>query len=125
MYNHLYIRLDVDNIGDGIELALLKSDYIKAQELHDIIQENIKSILEKIQSKNSATVLMKGCDDILFSIEKNYYDLNFLENLRSEFKLNSGFSISIGVGCTLAKCMANLKIAKLSGKDRIVENHLS
>jgi len=125
MLNQVYIRLDVDNIGDSIELALLKSDYIKAQELHDIIQENINSILENIQSKNSVTVLMKGCDDILFSIEKNHYDLNFLEKLRSEFKSKSGFSISIGVGCSLVKCMANLKIAKLSGKDRIVENHLS
>ena len=37
MNNKLYVRLDVDNAGDSIELALLKSDYKVAQNVHDKI----------------------------------------------------------------------------------------
>ena len=118
----IYIRLDVDNAGDSIELALLKSDYEKAQNIHNKIQENINSILATIQEHNSNTVLMKGCDDILYSIEKNEYDFKFLEKIKDKFKLKSGFSLSIGVGFSIAECMLNLRIAKVSGKDKIVEN---
>lgn len=120
MTEKIYIRLDVDNAGDSIELALLKSDYEKAQNLHDKIQRNVNVLLKYIQKKDSVKVLMMGCDDILFSINRNNYDLKFLEKLKSEFKLKSGFSLSIGVGVSLAECIMNLKIAKLSGKDRIV-----
>tara|TARA_R110000764_G_scaffold195666_1_gene280850 strand:- start:547 stop:924 length:378 start_codon:yes stop_codon:yes gene_type:complete len=122
MAEKIYVRLDVDNAGDGIELALLKSDYENAQNLHDKIQINVNLALKYIQKKDSVTVLMKGCDDILFSIDRNNYDLKFLEKLSREFKLRSGISLSIGVGTSLVECIMNLKVAKLSGKDKIVEN---
>jgi hypothetical protein len=122
MDSNIYIRLDVDNVGDSIELALLKSDYGKAQSVHNKIQENINSILVTIQRHTSCVVLMKGCDDILYSIDKNEYNFKFLEKIKEEFRLKSGFSLSIGVGFTIAECMLNLRIAKVSGKDIIIEN---
>jgi len=122
MVSNIYIRLDVDNAGDSIELALLESDTEKAQNTHNKIQENISLIITTIQGKDSITVLMKGCDDILFTINKNDYDIKFLEKIKYEFKLKSGFSMSIGVGSSVAECMLNLRIAKVSGKDKIVEN---
>ena len=79
MTNKLYIRLDVDNAGDNIELALLKSNYNEAQNVHDNIQKNIIILLNKIKDINTTTILMKGCDDILFSIDKNNYELELLE----------------------------------------------
>ncbi len=121
MIKTVYIRLDVDNAGDNIELALLNANYIRGQNIHDIIQENINSTLKKIKTKKSTEILMRGSDDILFSIEKSKYELIFLENLKTEFKLNTGFSISIGVGKSIKECMLNLKIAKISGKNKIVE----
>ncbi|WP_109300595.1 mCpol domain-containing protein [Aquimarina sp. AU474] len=122
MGNNIFIRLDVDNAGDSIELALLKSDPKKAQRVHDSIQENINLIVEMIHEKHTRTVLMKGSDDILFSVNKNEFDINFLKKIKSEFKLRTGFSISIGIGSTITQCLLNLRIAKVSGKDKIVEN---
>ena len=49
MSKTVYIRLDVDNAGDSIELALLKDNYKKAQNIHNLIQENINFISEKIK----------------------------------------------------------------------------
>lgn len=122
MSKTVYIRLDVDNVGDSIELALLKSDYNEAQDIHNLIQKNINFIIEKIESRNFATVLMKGCDDILISTHLNDYDLSFWEELKIEFKLKSGFTLSIGVGYSITECMLNLRIAKVSGKDKIIDN---
>lgn len=124
MNNKFYVRLDVDNAGDSIELALLKSDFREAQNIHDKIQNSINSIFKKIQSINSAKILMKGCDDILFSIEKDSYDLKFLNKLKNDFKQESGFTLSFGVASNISECMLSLRKAKISGKDKIVEKKL-
>lgn len=121
MANKIFVRLDVDNAGDSIELALLESDPKVAQNIHDKIQENIHSILSTIQNNKAIKVLMTGCDDILFIINQNDYDIQYLEKIKNEFKLKSGFSLSIGVGESITECMLNLQIAKVSGKDKIVD----
>ncbi len=123
MSKTVYIRLDVDNAGDSIELALLKADYIRAQIIHNQIQKNIDFVLEKIKFSNTAIILMKGCDDILIST--NEYNSTFWEELKSQFKLKSGFTLSIGVGYSIPECMLNLRIAKVSGKDKIVDKNNS
>jgi hypothetical protein len=125
MNKTVYIRLDVDNAGDSIELALLKADYNEAQNIHNLIQKNINFILEKIENRNTTTILMKGCDDILISTNENDYNLTFWKELKSEFKLKSGFTLSIGIGYSITECMLNLRIAKVSGKDKIVDNNNS
>ncbi|WP_339880795.1 mCpol domain-containing protein [uncultured Algoriphagus sp.] len=120
MCEKIYIRLDVDNAGDRIELALLNSDYKEAQYLHNLIQYNINLIFEELELDNSIAVLMKGCDDILFSMDISYFDEGFLKKLNEQFKEKSGLSLSIGFGFTINECMLNLRIAKVSGKNKIV-----
>ena len=123
MNNTIYTRLDVDNAGDSIELALLKSNHKKAQKTHNLIQENINYILNKIKSINTFTILMKGCDDILISTKEENHNLIFWEELRDEFKIKTGFTLSIGIGYSINESMINLRIAKVSGKDKIVKNN--
>ena len=125
MNKTVYTRLDVDNAGDSIELALLKSNYKKAQKIHDLIQETINYILYKIENIDTNTILMKGCDDILVSTSEEDYNLIFWEEIRNEFKIKSGFSLSIGIGYTVNECMNNLRIAKVSGKDKVVKNNVT
>jgi hypothetical protein len=125
MSKTVYIRLDVDNAGDSIELALLKDDYKQAQKTHNLIQENINFISEKIKNRNTTTILMKGCDDILVSTDDSDFSMTFWKELKNEFKLKSGFTLSIGIGNSINECMLNLRIAKVSGKDKIVNNNNS
>ena len=68
---------------------------------------------------------MKGCDDILVSTDENEFSLTFWKELKNEFKLKSGFTLSIGIGNSIPECMLNLRIAKVSGKDKIVDNNNS
>lgn len=125
MSKTVYIRLDVDNVGDSIELALLKDDYKEAQNIHNLIQESINFISEKIKNRNTLTILMKGCDDILVSTNENEYNLTFWKELKNEFNFKSGFTLSIGIAYSVTECMLNLRIAKISGKNKIVDNNNS
>jgi len=120
MEEQIFIRLDVDNVGDSIELSLLNGNFNDAQLIHNKVQENISKISLEIESLQSAIILMKGSDDILFSINKSNYKIEFLENLKNDFKTDSNFTLSIGVGQSIKESMFNLRIAKMSGKDKIV-----
>ncbi|WP_289058598.1 mCpol domain-containing protein [uncultured Flavobacterium sp.] len=120
MSDQLFIRLDVDNAGDAIELALFMNDYNTAQKTHDNIQDSVKKALKKIADINSSEILMSGCDDILFKIEKANYNPDLLQKLISDFKNETSLTLSIGIGRTLKDALINLKIAKMSGKNKIV-----
>ena len=121
MNDLIYIRLDGDNIGDKIELSLLKGDFQLAKQIHESIQKSLKAIKNKIESQQKYNILMNGCDDILFSTDKVEYNVVFLEELMIDFFSLSKCTLSIGVGRSIAEAMHNLKIAKLSGKNMIIE----
>lgn len=123
MGNKKYIRLDADNVGDSIELFLLNEDVKKSQETHFRVQDGINSILKKLKDTKEISILMTGCDDVLFSIDEKKYDIEFLEEIREEFERESGFSLSIGTGNSILIALQNLRIAKLSGKNKIVESN--
>ena len=124
MIEKVFIRIDVDRVGDSIELALLKLDYEKAQAIHDGVQNSIDKILEKIKLNKCASVLMKGCDDILFSFSKNDFESSFLKNLKNDFEKDSDFTLSVGIGASLGEALLNLRIAKVSGKNKIVGENI-
>jgi hypothetical protein len=119
MENEFFIRLDVDNVGDAIELALINNNVEKAKEIHKRIQKNILELVSIIKKENNI-ILMVGCDDILFSTSENNFKKEFLITLKNTFYNKTGFSLSIGVGLTLHEALINLQKAKLGGKNNII-----
>lgn len=111
-----YIRLDADNVGDKIELALLQNNIETANKIHSSVQSGIAKIKNIILESNGE-ILMAGCDDILFIYSLKSMD--FLDNIRNMFEMETGFTLSIGFGNNLAESLESLKIAKLSGKNQI------
>jgi hypothetical protein len=120
MNEKIYIRFDVDNVGENIELNLLNKHYNKAQDIHDCIQLNMRETLKELRNFSSLSLLMIGCDDILFSINKIEFDLDFFDNLKEQFYTKTGFTISIGIGNSMLEALFNLRVAKLSGKNKII-----
>ncbi len=120
MNEKIYIRFDVDNVGENIELNLLNKHYNKAQDIHDCIQLNMRETLKELRNFSSLSLLMIGCDDILFSINKIEFDLDFFNNLKEQFYTKTGFTISIGIGNSMLEALFNLRVAKLSGKNKII-----
>lgn len=120
--NTLFIRLDCDNVGDKIEMALYNNEPEEAQKISDIIKLNIGWFTEQILDVFNAKILLIGSDDILFTIEKESFNLQKLDFLRIEFYKKSQISISIGIGNNIRESLTNLHIAKVSGKNKIVSN---
>lgn len=125
MTNQIYVRLDGDNIGDSIELSLLTDRISDAQRFHNNVQEGIKNVLTSIEINRHCSVLMVGCDDIFFAIKGMNDRIDFLKDLQSSFYIKTGFTLSMGIGLTMKDALLNLKIAKLSGKNKIVDGTIS
>lgn len=117
----VFVRLDGDNIGEKIELALINSDVEKAQSIHNVVQASIESVKLEIENYGYK-ILMSGCDDILFSINQSEFDNSTLIKVMECFFERSKFTLSIGVGFSINESLINLRIAKLSGKNKIVYN---
>jgi hypothetical protein len=122
MNTEIFVRLDADNIGDAIELSLINSDISRAKSIHQKVQSGIKSIEKQLIENDYCTVLMKGCDDILFKIKIEHFSESLLIELKEEFLNHSGYSLSIGIAYSLEGALINLRKAKLSGKNIIVSN---
>lgn len=120
MDNRIFIRLDGDNIGDKIELFLLENDWDAAQRVHNKVQEGVKDLVKYIQNIQSANLLMVGCDDIFFSVERHMFNKAMVKDLQQKFFLSTQFTLSIGVGDSPLDAINNLRKAKLSGKNKIV-----
>lgn len=118
----IFIRLDADNIGDAIELALINNDISSANLIHQKVQDGIKKIEKELVENKYCTILMQGCDDILFQTKKEHYSEAILINLKEKFLKQSGYTISIGAAYSLQEALINLRKAKLSGKNVIVSN---
>lgn len=121
MNDLVFIRLDGDQIGDKIELLLLENDWLKAQEIHDRVQNSMKLLVKFIKKIPSSNLLMVGCDDILFSIKKESFNPLITLCLQEIFLKNTQFTISVGVGKSANSAINNLRKAKLSGRNKVVE----
>jgi len=118
--NNYYIRIDCDNVGDKIEFALYNNAHNEAQRISDKIKDNITWLIRKVVEEFSAEILLIGSDDILFKINEFFFDIHKIEELRQEFYKRSNITLSIGIGNTTRQSHINLKIAKVSGKDKII-----
>ena len=118
--NEIFVRIDCDNVGDRIELALYKGETDTAQKVSDLIKKNIALFCENVKIRLSAQILLIGADDVLFKTTKIESVINELNLLKDEFISATGITLSIGVGHTLLQCINNLNIAKYSGKNVII-----
>jgi len=115
-----FIRLDADSIGDKIELALLNGDISLANKIHNSVQKGIRLLSKSIKENPHFTILMVGCDDILFCSESDSPILWELEKLKDLFYEKTKASLSIGVSDNLQGAIMNLRKAKLLGKNQIL-----
>lgn len=116
-----YVRLDCDNVGDMIELSLYNSNPHEAQKIHNLIQESIKKLSIELEQSFDADILLIGSDDILFKTNRNKLSLKKLEDIRADFFEKNRITLSIGIGNDIQESLKNLKIAKISGRNRIVQ----
>lgn len=122
MNKDIFIRLDADDIGNAIELALINNDIESATLIHQKVQEGIKIIENELVENVDCKILLKGCDDILFQIKNEHFSESLLIRIKKMFQEHSGFTISIGIAYSLQHALLNLRKAKLSGKNIIISD---
>jgi len=123
--NRKFVRIDCDNVGDKIELALYNNEPKVAQQISDDIKTNIAWFIQQITAAFNAEILLVGSDDILFTINYDLFNSKKLDSIRHEFSNRTSITISMGIGDSIRDSLTNLHIAKVSGKDKIVQNRYS
>jgi len=119
--NIIYGRVDADNIGDKLELLLIRGKIEQAEKLQSNFQHTLKWLVSTLSTEEGFEILFVGCDDILFRANATNYNRYRLEQIRNKFEELCGCTLSCGVGSDLVTALQNLRIAKLEGKNRVVE----
>ncbi|MBD0302254.1 MAG: mCpol domain-containing protein [Tolypothrix sp. T3-bin4] len=117
----VYGRVDADNIGDKLELLLIRGKIEEAEKLQSNFQYTLKWLVSTLSTEEDFEILFVGCDDILFRGKATNYNKCRLEQTRKKFEELCGCTLSCGVGYDLATALQNLRIAKLEGKNKIIE----
>lgn len=119
--NQVYFIGDGDDIRKRVEFFLFNEDMAALSRFSKNLSKAIKSIEEFVASQWGGDILMAGGDDVIFSIDKQFYSKSEMESAMSDFHRATGSTISFGVGATIESAYLNLRRAKASGKGRIVD----
>lgn len=110
-----YVGIDGDNIGNKLELCLLKNDEIGVRLLSKEVEGILLSFSQQLKALGMEIIFCSG-DSLLCKGEN--INLNYLSKL-VRIEKNS-IKFSAGVGYTVKDAYIALKYAKASGKDKLV-----
>ena len=117
----LYILGDADRVRERLEGFLLSHDLESLGSLSRRLSEGIRLVGTELSLRMEAEIVMAGGDDILARVSVGLYDRKFLEEIATVYMEKTGLSMSFGVGPTLEQAYLNLRRAKASNSNKIVE----
>ena len=120
----LYIFGDGDRVREKLEGFLLNQDLESLGSLSRRLSEGIRLIGDELSLRMGAEVVMAGGDDILLRVPVSKYGRELLEEVVGIYMEQTGLSISFGVGPTLEQAYLNLRRAKSSNSNKIVETRI-
>src|SRR5688572_6226530 len=118
--SRIFGRVDIDRVGDRLELYLLREDIQNAKAFQNELQLAMEWLRHALTVELGCDLLYSGCDDVLFRIETAAYCHDEIEQLREQFATRTGCTLSYGFGHTIGEALSNLRVAKLSGRNRAV-----
>ena len=116
----LFLHFDGDNVGDHIELLLLDGRLDEAITLSEKIQEAMDSLRHSLEQNYNSKIHIFAGDDLIASCENDMIPDDRIDILIQQFKTSCGITMSLGTGKTVQEALANLRRAKLSGKNRFI-----
>lgn len=115
--SEVFLYLDGDDVGASIELRLLENDYLEAQAISVRVSDAIAWLAEIVPRDGEGQIAFAAGDEVL-AIVPRATSMEWIESLRAEFEVRSGSTISCGVGSSASAATNQLRLAKLSGKNR-------
>lgn len=115
-----FFHFDADDVGNHLELLLLDGKLDEAVSLSNRVTNAMQQLRKSIEQVSGGQVHLFGGDDLIATFQMDSLSEEKLDEFRREFELRCGLTLSTGVGTTVQEALANLRRAKLSGKNRIV-----
>jgi minimal CRISPR polymerase domain len=116
--NIVYFSYDADSAGRKVGDAVLSDDPDKLSEISERIKLG-NELVERWAKERNGKQYSSGGDQGVYAIPEHC--VKELEQLRSDYNYLTGLTISVGIGKYLSESGQALLMAKLKGKDRIVE----
>lgn len=114
-----YLALDGDDIGSRLEMHVVTEDADGLKVFASSFNETLDRIFCCVDHYPSMDVLIRGGDSIL--LKSNKQDISSFLDLVNGIIATTGFTFSGGRGATMRDAYLALKIAKATGKNRIVD----
>ncbi|NUP20852.1 MAG: mCpol domain-containing protein [Streptomyces sp.] len=113
-----FVIIDGDDVGNKVEKHILSNDVANFIELSRTINLTLERLAGRLAELPGVSLVHAGGDSILIEIADASVDL-MSETLRKE-QAPGALTFSAGVGSTLRQSFLALRMAKSSGKHRIV-----
>lgn len=114
----VFVAMDGDNIGNQVGRAVLDNDF---ETLHAVSKriDHAQELITRWVKDNDGVKISGGGDECTAAIPQE--NVSDIERLRKDIEHTFEYTISVGIGKTLSEAGKALLIAKLQGKNRIVQ----
>lgn len=121
MTNKYYAFFDGDGVGNIIEYYLLTGQTENAIGISNSIKKAFETIENMLNKIEDIAILIIGGDDLLIEISTNNFEMDIINEICSIFNNETTLTISCGIGRTIKETIDNLRLAKVSGKNKIIK----
>jgi hypothetical protein len=113
-----FLALDGDDIGRRLELHMVTEDANGLKAFASSFEDALDRLFRRIDALASVGVLLRGGDSLLLTMPE--FEIAIVVDLVRSAMDGTGFTFSGGYGPTMRAAYLALKIAKATGKDKIV-----
>jgi hypothetical protein len=115
-----YIAANADGAGDGIGNAIATDNHEELSSITGKLDAAQKKIVEWAEKSGGEVVTSSG-DECIIKIPVESYDPEMIEQIRGQYSVDSGHTLSVGAGDSMSEASKALIFSKISGKDKFVE----
>lgn len=114
----IFFSFDADNAGRKVGQAALSDDPALLHSISMAIDHGESMISDWAKSRGGIPISLGG-DQGIFGFEQDISDE--IEHIRKDYELQTGFTITVGIGDSLSKSSKALIVGKLRGKNQICQ----
>ncbi|WP_143740323.1 mCpol domain-containing protein [Micromonospora echinospora] len=118
MAERCFLALDGDDIGSRLEVCMINEDVSGLEDFAFAFNHALERFSEEIAKISSVDVLLLGGDSILLTLPEG--EIPRVNQLLHDQMAKVGVTFSGGYGKGLRQAYLGLKLAKATGKNRLV-----
>jgi hypothetical protein len=117
----LYLAADGDDVGNHLEYYVLINDIQSLTRFSAIFQSAMSWLRTELTERLDATIIICDGDTLLATLPSDHSSIEAIERIRISFagQTQGTCTLSMGLGRTPREAYFALKLAKVSGKNRI------